>query len=206
MPILKEKPFKEISHQPIPEEPRLRARSSNGVTVSSFIRKVSFPEQLKKTYTQLVVDDYLGDISAFMCESTERCQCEHMLLRHEITSSLRSKMVDWMIEVLSSYKMTEESFFKSVFVMDTYIKNCRTKLEVKDLHLVGVAAMFIATKYEEIHPLKLEVLYDKIARKKFKKSEILEKESEIIETLSFSLENASVYDISRVVTRKDRLI
>ena len=111
-----------------------------------------------------------------------------------------------MIEVLSSYKMTEESFFKSVFVMDSYMKHCRNKLEVKDLHLVGVAAMFIATKYEEIYPLKLDVLYDKIGRKKFRKSEILEKESEIIQTLSFSLENASVYDISRAITRKLGLI
>jgi hypothetical protein len=131
---------------------------------------VGIPEQLKKTYTQLVMDDYLDDISSYMCESTVHCQCEQMLLRHEISSSLRSKMVDWMIEVLSSYKMTEETFFKSVFVMDSYMKKCRTKLEVKDLHLVGVAAMFIASKYEEIHPLKLEVLYDKIARKKFRKA------------------------------------
>jgi len=46
---------------------------------------------------------------------------------------------------------------------------------VKDLHLIGVTAMFSASKYEEIHPLKLNVIYDKIARKKFKKQEILEK-------------------------------
>jgi hypothetical protein len=41
------------------------------------------------------------------------------------------------------------------------------------LHLVGVTAMFSASKYEEIHPLKLNIIYDKIARKKFKKQEIL---------------------------------
>jgi hypothetical protein len=56
-------------------------------------------------------------------------------------------MVDWMIEVLSSYKMTEETFFKSIYVMDSYMKKSKVKLEVKDLHLVGVAAMFIASKY-----------------------------------------------------------
>lgn len=57
--------------------------------------------------------------------------------------------------------------------MDSYLRLCPTQLEVKDLHLVGVTAMFSAAKYEEIHPLKLGVIYDKIARKKFKKSEIL---------------------------------
>jgi hypothetical protein len=64
-------------------------------------------------------------------------------------------MVDWMIEVLSSYKMSEETFFKSVYIMDSYLRKCKDKLEAKDLHLIGIASMFIAGKYEEIHPLKL---------------------------------------------------
>jgi len=32
-------------------------------------------------------------------------------------------MIDWMIEVLSSYKMTEETFFCSVYLMDAFLKN-----------------------------------------------------------------------------------
>ncbi len=59
--------------------------------------------------------------------------------------------------------------------MDSYLKNCGVRLEVKDLHLIGVTSMFSASKYEEIHPLKLNIIYDKIARKKFKRQEILEK-------------------------------
>jgi hypothetical protein len=57
--------------------------------------------------------------------------------------------------------------------------------------------MFAAAKYEEIHPLKLAVVYEKIARKKFKKTEILEMESEMVETLEFKLESPSIYDIAR---------
>lgn len=57
--------------------------------------------------------------------------------------------------------------------------------------------MFAAAKYEEIHPFKLNVIYDKIARKKFKRNEILEKESEIINTLDFKIENVSIYDVAR---------
>ena len=82
-----------------------------------------------------------------------------MLNNHSISASLRSKMVDWMIEVLSSYKMSEETFFRSVYMMDAYMKNSSQRLEVKDLHLIGVSSMFSAAKYEEIHPLKLSVIY-----------------------------------------------
>ena len=71
--------------------------------------------------------------------------------------------------------------------MDAYLRNCGQRLEVKDLHLIGISAMFSASKYEEIQPLKLNVIFDKIARKKFKKQEILEKESDIINALNFQL-------------------
>lgn len=85
-------------------------------------------------------------------------------------------MVDWMIEVLSSYKMSEDCFFRSVRYMDLLFKNSEKKLQVADLHLVGVVAMFTASKYEEIYPLKLNVIFDKICRRKFPKEDILKME------------------------------
>lgn len=66
--------------------------------------------------------------------------------------------------------------------------------------------MFAAAKYEQIHPLKLSIIYDKIARKKFKKNEILDKESDIVKTLDFQMEKPSVYDISRHIVGKNKLI
>jgi hypothetical protein len=42
------------------------------------------------------------------------------LIKHNIPVNLRAKMVDWMIEVLSSYKCTEQTFFMSVRVMDLF--------------------------------------------------------------------------------------
>lgn len=53
---------------------------------------------------------------------------KELLNAHAISASLRSKMVDWMIEVLSSYKMSEETFFRSVYLMDAYLKNCGLRL------------------------------------------------------------------------------
>ena len=104
-------------------------------------------------------------------------------------------MVDWMIEVLSSYKMSEASFFRSVHFMDTFFKRSEKKLKVSDLHLVGVASMFTATKYEEIYPLKLNMVYDKICRKKFSKKQILEFEDLILAAMNFELQKPTVLNI-----------
>ena len=53
-----------------------------------------------------------------------------------------------MIEVLSSYKMSEESFFKSVQMMDLYLKSETEGQQTKDIHLIGITCMFSAMKYE----------------------------------------------------------
>ena len=92
-------------------------------------------------------------------------------------------MVDWMIEVLSSYKMSEDSFFRSVKYMDKFFKNTTRKLQVSDLHIIGVVSMFSASKYEEIYPFKLNAIYDKICRKKFPRKDLIEMEQEILSAL-----------------------
>jgi hypothetical protein len=93
----------------------------------------------------LIADDYSSEIlDHLICQSKS---LKGYLSNHGITSALRSKMVDWMIEVLSSYKMTEETFFRSVNMMDSYLKSSQKKQELKDLHLIGVTSMFTAAKY-----------------------------------------------------------
>lgn len=64
-----------------------------------------------------------------------------------------------------------------------------------DLHLVGVACIFIACKYEEIYPLKLRVIHEKIAHRKLSKEEIIKKEGEIMSVLNFDLVGTSCYEI-----------
>lgn len=40
--------------------------------------------------------------------------------------------------------------------------------------------MFIASKYEEIYPIKLSVVYEKIGHRKLSKDEIKAKEADIV--------------------------
>ena len=103
-------------------------------------------------------------------------------------------MVDWMIEVLSSYKCSNQTFFLAINTMDLYLQKTNVVHEVADLHLVGVASMFIASKYEEVYALRLSVIYEKIAHKKLTMEQIKRKEGEILKTLEFNLSNATPFD------------
>ena len=55
------------------------------------------------------------------------------------------------------------------------------------MHLTGVVAMFLAAKFEEIYPLRIRIIHEKIAHKKFTKDEIRDRETQMINTLNFNV-------------------
>jgi hypothetical protein len=50
--------------------------------------------------------------------------------------------------------------------MDRYFKAKQDSREISDLHMIGVTTMFVASKYEDIYPLKMKMVFEKIAHKK----------------------------------------
>ena len=50
--------------------------------------------------------------------------------------------------------------------MDRYMHSSKVKLEINELHEIGITTMWMATKYEEIYPIRLKTIQDKIAHGK----------------------------------------
>ena len=59
---------------------------------------------------------------------------------------MRAVLEDWFIQVYSQF-----NFYIKNTILDQFLQNSATKIERKQLQLVGVAAMFIASKYEEMY-------------------------------------------------------
>ena len=75
-------------------------------------------------------------------------------------------MVDWMIEVCSSFRCTQRAYFLSIKLFDQYLLKISTTgivLQNKDVHAIGVTSMYLASKYEDIYPLHSKVVSQKIA-------------------------------------------
>lgn len=43
--------------------------------------------------------------------------------------------------------------------MDRYFQACKESVQPSQLHIVGVQSMFIATKMEEVYPLKIKTVF-----------------------------------------------
>lgn len=62
---------------------------------------------------------------------------------------MRAILVDWIIEVHLKFKLLPETLFITINLIDRYLSIVSIKRN--SLQLVGVTAMFIASKYEEIY-------------------------------------------------------
>lgn len=89
-----------------------------------------------------------------------------LLQKHPISSSIHLKMIDWMVEVLSVYQSSEETFFLAIKVMDLYISKAQN-LKTSNIHLIGVTSMFIASKYEDVYPIPLSMFVHQIGHNQF---------------------------------------
>ena len=152
-------------------------------------------DDYREMFSKYVRDDYSNSILQSLLEDEQ--VNENFLNSHKITERMRTRMVDWMIEVLSNYHCDESTYFESVNLMDRYFKQCDMKhqiLQPPELHLIGVTSMFIASKYQDIYPLRLKIVKDKIAHNKLSCQEIKDKEDEITRYLDYNLGLPTMWD------------
>ena len=72
----------------------------------------------------------------------------------------------------------------------------KRRIEPENIHLIGVACMFLAAKYEEIYPFKMRHVYEKIGHKKLPKSEVKKQEADICNVLGFNLSAVTAFDFT----------
>ena len=149
-------------------------------------------EDQRRVLTYLVNKDYGNAIIQELLE--KEIVNDDCLFNHKITERMRMRMVDWMIEVFNNYKCDNLAFFEATNIMDRYFKKTKKQLNPQDLHLIGVASMFMASKYIDIYPLRIKTVYEKISHKKLSIAEIIEKESEISQVLGYNVGTPNAWD------------
>ena len=101
-----------------------------------------------------------------------------------INERMRSILVDWLVEVHLKFKLVPETLYLTVNLIDRYL--ARTEVSRPKLQLVGVTALLIASKYEEIYPPELrDLVY--ICDRAYSKNEILEMEEIILKKLEYKI-------------------
>lgn len=148
---------------------RVPPLSSQGQTVDIF----SDPEYNQDIY------NYLRSTELKLVAKTN-----YMSKQPDITHSMRQILVDWLVEVSEEYKLQTETLYLAVSYIDRFLSVM--SVQRAKLQLVGTAAMFIASKYEEIYPPDVgEFVY--ITDDTYNKRQVLRMEHLVLKVLEFDI-------------------
>lgn len=101
-----------------------------------------------------------------------------------LNPTMRSILVDWIVEVHMKFRLTPETLYLAVNLLDRYL--FRVEVRRSKLQLVGVTALLIACKYEEIYPPEVrDCVY--ITNRAYTRQEVLDMELEILEKLRYKV-------------------
>jgi len=112
----------------------------------------------------------------------------------------RGILVDWLIEVHTRFHLLPETLFLAINIIDRFLSEKVVQLD--RLQLVGITAMFIASKYEEV--LSPHVAnFRHVADDGFTEAEILSAERFVLATLNYDLSYPNPMNFLRRISKAD---
>ncbi|XP_034651883.1 G2/mitotic-specific cyclin-B isoform X1 [Drosophila subobscura] len=101
----------------------------------------------------VLVSEYVNDIYDYLykVEIEQPIHPDHLAGQKEVSHKMRAVLIDWINEVHLQFHLAAETFQLAVAIIDRYLQVVKNTKR-SNLQLVGVTALFIATKYEELFP------------------------------------------------------
>jgi G2/mitotic-specific cyclin-B, other len=107
-----------------------------------------------------------------------------------INERMRTILVNWLVEVHLRFKMVPETLYLTVCIIDRVLE--KTQIRRSKLQLVGIAALSLSAKLEEIYPPEFgDMVY--ITDQTYNKQEIFEMEIQIFSTLNYNLRVPTIH-------------
>jgi cyclin B len=102
----------------------------------------------------------------------------------QVNAKMRAILIDWLVDVHKKYKLHAETLFLAVSLIDRYLDLQVTAQ--RHLQLVGVTALLIAAKFEEVYPpLIKDFVY--VTDKAYTREDIVQMEVSMLRVLQFKI-------------------
>ncbi|EEP80530.1 G2/mitotic-specific cyclin-B [Uncinocarpus reesii 1704] len=153
-------------------------------------------------YDPLMVSEYAVEIFDYLREIEPQTMPSPNYIEHqeELEWKMRGILVDWLIEVHTRFRLLPETLFLTVNIIDRFLSIDMVALD--RLQLVGVAAMFIAAKYEEVLSPHV-AMFSHVADETFSDKEILDAERHILATLNYDISYPNPMNFLRRISKAD---
>jgi cyclin B len=182
--------------------------SINNITLINTEKIDKIPSPNKKNKNNLIinknpqnVDEYIDDIIShfYEVESDFLPIPNYMNNQEDINQRMRSILLDWLIDVHLKYKLVPETYYITINLIDRFLSSnviMRNKLQ-----LIGVTAMFIASKYEDIYPPEVrDFVY--ITDNAYTKQQLLKMERKLYISINYDLTFPTPYRFLEIFKKK----
>lgn len=149
-----------------------------------------------------MVAEYGEEIFEYMhcLEEKMKPNANYMDHQAEIQWSMRSVLMDWLVQVHNRFTLLPETLFLAVNYVDRFLS--AKVVSLGKLQLVGATALFVAAKYEEINcPSVQEIVY--MVDGAYTADEVLKAERFMLSMLQFELGWPGPMSFLRRVSKAD---
>ncbi|XP_006010328.1 G2/mitotic-specific cyclin-B1 [Latimeria chalumnae] len=133
----------------------------------------------------MLCSEYVKDIYKYLRQlEVEQAVRPKHLEGQEVTGNMRAILIDWLVQVQIKFRLLQETMYMTVAILDRFLQN--HPVPKKMLQLVGVTAMFVASKYEEIYPPDIgDFVF--VTNNTYTKRQVREMEMKVLWELDFGL-------------------
>ncbi|XVF40875.1 hypothetical protein PTKIN_Ptkin01aG0151800 [Pterospermum kingtungense] len=129
--------------------------------------------------------EYVDDIYKFYKSAeNESRPHDYMHQQADINEKMRAILIDWLIDVHQKFELSPEALYLTINLIDRFLSV--KVVPRRELQLLGMSAMLIASKYEEIWPPEVNDLVC-IADRAYTHQQILIMEKTILGNLEWTL-------------------
>ncbi|KAG7551888.1 Cyclin N-terminal [Arabidopsis thaliana x Arabidopsis arenosa] len=156
----------------------------DGSDVADYLQIVDIDSNVQDPQFCSLYDATIYD-SIHVAELEQRPSTSYMVqVQRDIDPNMRGILIDWLVEVSEEYKLTSDTLYLTVNLIDRFMSH--NYIEKQRLQLLGVTCMLIASKYEEICAPRLEE-FCFITDNTYTRLEVLSMEIQVLKFLHFRL-------------------
>ncbi|KAG5416193.1 hypothetical protein IGI04_003760 [Brassica rapa subsp. trilocularis] len=163
------------------------AKAKKNVTYSSVLnaRSKALDIDSADKDNDLAAVEYVEDMYSFYKEVENESKPQmYMQTQTEINEKMRSILVDWLVDVHVKFDLSPETLYLTINIIDRFLS--LKPVPRRELQLVGVSALLIASKYEEIWPPQVnDLVY--VTDNSYQSKQILVMEKTILGNLEWYL-------------------
>ena len=158
----------------------------------------------EKTRVNDLHDEYADDIPEYLTSVEKQDPVPNDYLQGTsgcVKPESRAILIDWLVDVHQAFGLCPETLYLTVALIDRYLKVQHDRVRKNHLQLIGVTALFIAAKYEEVRPVRIaDICY--MTDNGYSKGNVRRMERRLLSSLDFKLGHPGAYSFSRKMANK----